>query len=70
MNAGKAVLAQIMDFVSKYEFSKSVDKYNGDFKVKTFTCWEQLIVMSFAQLTFRKSLRDIEACLQAISNKL
>ena len=70
MNAGKAVLAQIMDFVSKYEFSKSVNKYNGNYKVKTFTCWEQFIVMSFAQLTYRESLRDIEACLQAISNKL
>ena len=70
MNAGKTVLAQIMDFVSRYEFNKCVDKYNGNYKVKTFSCWEQLIVMSFAQLTYRDSLRDIEACLQAISNKL
>ena len=70
MNAGKTVLAQIMDFVSRYEFNKCVDKYNGNYKVKTFFCWEQLIVMSFAQLTYRESLRDIEACLQAISNKL
>lgn len=70
MNIGKAVLAQIMDFVSKYEFNKCVDKYNGNHKVKTFTCWEQFIVMSFAQLTYRESLRDIEACLQAISDKL
>lgn len=70
MNTGKAVLAQIMDCVSKYDFNKCVDKYNGNYKVKTFTCWEQFIVMSFAQLTYRESLRDIEACLQAISNKL
>ena len=70
MNAGKAVLAQIMEFASRYEFNKCVDKYNGNHKVKTFTCWEQFIVMSFAQLTYRESLRDIEACLQAISNKL
>jgi len=70
MNTGKAVLTQIMDFVSKYEFGKSVDKYNGNYKVRTFTCWEQFIVMSFAQLTFRESLRDIEVCLQIISNKL
>ena len=70
MNIGKTVLAQIMDFVSKYEFNKCVDKYNGNHKVKTFTCWEQFIVMSFAQLTYRESLRDIEACLQAISDKL
>jgi hypothetical protein len=70
MNTGKTVLAQIMDFVSRYEFNKCVDKYNGNYKVKTFSCWEQLIVMSFAQLTYRDSLRDIEACLQAISTKL
>lgn len=70
MNTGKAVLAQIINCVSKYDFNKCVDKYNGNYKVKTFTCWEQFIVMSFAQLTYRESLRDIEACLQAISNKL
>jgi len=70
MNTGKAVLAQIMDFVSKYDFNKCVEKYNGNYKVKTFTCWEQFIVMSFAQMTYRESLKDIEACLQAISNKL
>ena len=70
MNAGKAVLAQIMEFASRYEFNNCVDKYNGNHKVKTFTCWKQFIVMSFAQLTYRESLRDIEACLQAISNKL
>jgi len=70
MNTGKAVLAQIMDFVSKYEFGKSVDKYNGNYKVRTFTCWEQFIVMSFVQLTFRESLRDIESCLYTIYHKL
>ena len=70
MNVGKAVLAQIMDFVSRHEFNKCIDKYNGNYKVKIFTWWEQFIVMSFAQLTYRESLRDIEACLQAISNKV
>lgn len=59
-----------MDFVSKYEFEKCVDKYNGNHRVKTFTCWEQFIVMAFAQLTGRESLRDIEACLEAVSSKL
>ncbi len=70
MNIGKTVLAQIMDFVSIYEFDKCVDKYNGNYKVKSFTCWEQFIVMCFAQLTYRESLRDIEVCLKSISNKL
>lgn len=70
MNVGKTILGQIMDFVSKYEFDKCVDKYNGNYNVKSFTCWEQFIVMCFAQLTYRDSLRDIEACLKSISNKL
>ena len=70
MNVGKTVLAQIMDFVSTYEFEKCVDKYNGNYNVKSFTCWEQFIVMCFAQLTYRESLRDIEVCLKSISNKL
>jgi hypothetical protein len=70
MYSGKTVLSQILDFVSKYEFDKCVEKYNGNYRVKTFTCWEQFIVMSFAQLTFRESLWDIESCLNAISSKL
>ncbi|MGC9374943.1 MAG: IS4 family transposase [Bacteroidales bacterium] len=70
MNTGRTILSQILDFVSKYEFEKCVDKYNGNHRVKTFTCWEQFIVMAFAQLTGRESLRDIEACLEAVSVKL
>lgn len=70
MNTGRTILSQILDFVSKYEFEKCVDKYNGNYRVKTFTCWEQFIVMAFAQLTGRESLRDIEACLEAVSTKL
>ncbi len=70
MNIGKPILAQIFDFVSKYKFDKCVNTYNGNYKVKSFTCWEQFIVMGFAQLTYRDSLRDIEACLKAVRNKL
>ena len=70
MNTGRTILSQLLDFVSKYEFEKCVKKYKGDFRVKTFTCWEQFIVMAFAQLTGRESLRDIESCLGAISTKL
>jgi hypothetical protein len=70
MNTGRTILSQILDFVSKYEFEKCVNKYNGNHRVKTFTCWEQFIVMAFAQLTGRESLRDIEACLEAVSAKL
>ncbi len=70
MNTGRTVLAQLFDFISKYEFDKSVNKYQGNYKSQTFSCWEQYVVMSFAQLTYRESLRDIEACLQAVSGKL
>src|ERR1035437_9166166 len=70
MNQGKTVFAQLMSFLPEYEFNKCIDRYKGDYKVKTFTCREHFYVMSFAQLTFRESLRDIEACLTALSGKL
>lgn len=70
MNKGRTVLAQLFDFISKYEFDKSVNKYQGNYKSQTFSCWEQYVVMCFAQLTYRESLRDIEACLQVVSGKL
>ncbi len=70
MNKGRTILSQLLDFIPKYEFNKFVGKYKGNYRVKTFTCWEQFIVMCFAQLTSRESLRDIEACLGAIPNRL
>lgn len=66
----KTVFSQIMEHIPKYEFDKRVSKYNGNYKVRTFTCWDQFLCMSFAQLTYRESLRDIEACLTAQPNKL
>jgi hypothetical protein len=69
MNQGKTVFSQIMSFISKYQFDKCVAKYKGNYKVQWFTCWEQFLSMSFAQLTYRESLRDIESCLQAQSHK-
>jgi hypothetical protein len=70
MNAGKTVFAQLMLFIPTYEFDKCVDRYKGNHKVRTFSCRNHFYVMSFAQLTYRESLRDIEACLKALSNKL
>jgi len=70
MNQGQTVLSQIVSYLSKYEFNKCVKRYNGDHRVRSFTCWEQYLVMSFAQLTYRDSLRDIESCLGAMGNKL
>lgn len=59
-----------MDYKSKYNFDFCVKKYRGNYKVQLFTCWEQFLVMTFAQLTYRESLRDIETCLRAMQNKL
>jgi len=70
MNAGRTVLAQLMDFVPRHEFSRCVARYRGHHKVKSFSCWDQFLCMAFAQLTFRESLRDIEACLRSISHRL
>ena len=70
MNKGKTLLAQVMDFVPKYEFDKLVEKYQGNYKAQEFSCWEQYVCMAFAQLTQRESLRDIETCLRTVSNKL
>jgi len=70
MNSGKTVFSQIMEFIPKYEFDKLVSKYRGNYRVRTFSCWDQLLSMSFAQLSYRESLRDIEACLNAQPKKL
>ena len=70
MNTGKTVFAQLMSFVPTYEFNKCVEKYKGNHRVRNFTCKEHFYVMGFAQLTYRESLRDIESCLTAFSNKL
>jgi len=70
MNKGKTVFSQLMSFMPDYEFDKCVDKYNGNYKVRTFSCRNHFYVMCFAQLTYRESLRDIEVSLKALSNKL
>lgn len=70
MNSGKSIFAQLMEFIPIYEFRKCVNRYNGNYKIKSFTCWEQFLCMAFAQLTYRESLRDIEACLRAAQKKL
>jgi hypothetical protein len=70
MNAGRAVLAQLMDFIPRHEFKRCVARYRGHYKVQSFTCWDQFLCLAFAQLTFRESLRDIEACLRSIPGRL
>jgi len=70
MNTGKTVFAQLMEHVPKYEFGKCVDRYGGEIRVRKFSCWDQFCCMAFGQLTFRQSLRDIEACLRSMQSKL
>ena len=59
-----------MDHVSRFEFQKCVTRYEGEYKTSRFSCWDQYLCMAFAQLTYRESLRDIEACLRALQPKL
>jgi Domain of unknown function (DUF4372)/Transposase DDE domain len=70
MNSGKSIFAQLMDFLPSKAFRRCVKRYRGDHKLKSFSCWDQFLCMAFAQLTYRESLRDIEACLRAQQNKL
>lgn len=70
MYSGKTIFTQIMDFLPMYEFNKCVNRYQGNQRVRTFSCTDQFFCMAFAQLTFRESLRDIEACLRSMSTKL
>src|SRR5947199_9005494 len=70
MNSGKTVFSQLMDCLPSYEFRLCVDRYQGNYKMKSFSCWDQFLCLAFAQLTYRESLRDIETCLRAIPKKL
>ena len=70
MHSGKFVFAQLMELLPWKRFQRLVLKYNGDRYVKHFSCSSQFLAMAFAQLTYRESLRDIEACLRAHQSKL
>jgi hypothetical protein len=70
MNEGKFVFAQLMQHLPLSTFRRCVQLYDGEHKVKSFSCLDQYLCMAFAQLTYRESLRDIEACLRAQRSKL
>jgi len=70
MHSGKLVFAQLMELLPIYEFQKCVQRYQGDYWVKNFSCLDQFLCMAFAQLTYRESLRDIEACLRTMPSRL
>ncbi|MBA3016461.1 MAG: IS4 family transposase [Proteobacteria bacterium] len=70
MYTGKLIFSQVMEHLPLHVFHQCVARYQGDFKVQEFSCLDQYLCMAFAQLTYRESLRDIEACLRAQKNKL
>ena len=70
MNTGRTIFSQLLDLLPLSEFRRCVDRYNGDYKVQSFSCLDQFLCLAFAQLTYRESLRDIETCLRAHQPKL
>ena len=70
MNQGRTIFAQLIEFLPKRDFRRIVEKYNGDWRMRSFSCWDQFLCMAFAQLTYRESLRDIETTLRAVGIKL
>lgn len=70
MHTGRTIFAQLMDFLPLSEFRRCVARYQGDYKVRGFSCLDQFLCLAFAQLTYRESLRDIETCLRALQPKL
>jgi hypothetical protein len=70
MNVGRTVFSQLIAHLSHSEFQKCVARYDGDRHHRRLSCWDQYLAMSFAQLTYRESLRDIEACLRSLGGKL
>ena len=70
MDSGRTIFSQLTDFLPQREFRNCVERYRGNHKIQTFTCWDQFLCMAFAQLTYRESLRDIQACLRVSGRKL
>ncbi len=70
MYHGRTILSQVMDFLPRKSFRNCVDRYNGNHRIRSFTCYQQFLCMAFAQLTYRESLRDTVLCLRAMHDKL
>jgi Transposase DDE domain. len=70
VNQGRTVFSQLIAFLPDREFRRCVARYHGDARLRGFSCWDQYLTMAFAQLTYRESLRDVEACLRALGTKL
>src|SRR5260370_40177141 len=70
MNLGCTVFSQLISFLPDREFRRCVARYDGDYRLRGFSCWDQFLCLAFAPFTYRESLRDIEACLRASPDKL
>src|SRR5260370_6054040 len=70
MKLGWNVFSQLIAFRPDREFRRCVARYDGDYRLRGFSCWDQFLCLAFAQFTYRESLRDIEACLRASPDKL
>jgi hypothetical protein len=70
MNQGRTIFSQLISFLPDREFRRCGERYQGDIRLRGFSCWDQYLAMAFAQLTYRESLRDIEACLRSMQGKL
>jgi IS4 transposase len=70
MNEGRTLFSQLMEHAPHHHFRRCVERYHGNLGVRSFRCWDQFLCMAFAQLTYRESLRDIEACLGAVPERL
>jgi len=70
MYSGRLIFSQLMDFLPMHQFRRCVNKYQGNYRHRSFSCLDQFLCMAFAQLSYRESLRDIESCLRAMQNKL
>ena len=70
MNSGQSLFSQLVDHLPSHEFRQCVERYDGNYRVRSFSCWDQLLCMMFAQLSYRESLRDIVACLRSRQRQL
>ena len=70
MNKGSTIFTQVMGFLPRHKFRQCVNRYKGNYRVRSFTCFDQFLCMAFAQLTYRESLRDIVCCLRVMRDKL
>jgi hypothetical protein len=70
MYAGKLVFAQLTELIHPEQFRHCVRRYQGEYRIESFSCWSQFICMAFGQLTFRESLRDVETCLRSRPDQL